>query len=79
MLARRLDSTLIERITLDEDAGTLCIAFRNGRRYIYEGVSRTMYEAFKQAPSAGAFFNERIRGHFPCRPETTRRRYPLDA
>lgn len=79
MLARRLSSSLIDRITLDDDADTLCVAFRNGRRYVYEGVPRALYEAFKRAPSAGTFFNDRIKGHFPCRPENPRRRYPLDA
>lgn len=79
MLARRLDSTLIQRIALDEDARTLCVAFRNGRRYVYEGVPRTLYEAFKRAPSAGKFFNEQVKGRFACREESPRRRYPLDA
>lgn len=79
MLARRLNSSLIERIALDEEARTLCVAFRNGRRYVYEGVPRAIYDAFKHAPSAGKFFNEQVKGHFSCRPDRQRRRYPLDA
>lgn len=64
--ARRLDSALIEQIRHDDEADTLAIRFRNRREYLYEQVPRAIYDALAKAPSAGSFFNERIKGHFPC-------------
>lgn len=78
MRARRLHSSLIDRIVFDEDAHTLAITFRNSRRYIYEGVPRAIYDAFGKAASAGRFFNECVRGRFPCRPDPARKRYRPD-
>jgi hypothetical protein len=34
-----------------------------GRTYTYYNVSPEMYEYFLQAPSKGAFFNQRIKGY----------------
>ena len=75
MRVRRLHSSLIERIVFDDDAETLTVLFRNARRYIYSGVPRALYDGLAKAASAGQFFNERIKGHFPCRPDPARRRY----
>jgi hypothetical protein len=77
MRARRLDSSLIERIVFDDEAGTLMVQFRNARRYLYRGVPRAIYDAFKHAASAGRFFNEQVRGRFACEQVSGRRRYPL--
>jgi hypothetical protein len=77
MRAVRPRSSLIDRIVYDEDAGTLAVTFRNARRYIYSGVPRAVYDAFKKAGSAGTYFNDAVKGHFPCRPAEARRRYPL--
>ena len=78
MRARRLTSSLIERIVFDDEAATLCVWFRNRTRYLYEGVPRGLYDGFVRAASAGRFFNEQVKGRFPCRPVDGRRRYPLD-
>lgn len=75
MRAFRPGSSLIDRIVYDEDEGTLAVTFRNARRYIYSDVPRAIYDAFKKAGSAGTFFNQAVKGRFPCRSE--RRRYPL--
>lgn len=77
MRARRLQSSLIDRIVFDDEAGTLTITFRNARRYIYYGVPRAIYDALAGARSAGGFFNECIKGRFDCAPADGRRRYPL--
>ena len=77
MRAIRPRSSLINRIVYDEDARTLAVTFRDARRYIYSGVPRTVYDAFKKAASAGSVFNDTVKGHFPCRPADARRRYPL--
>lgn len=73
MRARRLNSSLIDRIVFDDEAETLAISFRQSGKYIYHGVPRAIYEALSKAQSAGRFFNERIKGRFRCEP--TRKRY----
>jgi hypothetical protein len=37
------------------------------RRYIYSGVPAPFYEALRDAPSQGRFFNTAIKGRFACR------------
>jgi hypothetical protein len=73
MRARRLHSSLIDRIVFDDEAMELTITFRNARRYVYSGVPRAIYDAFGKAASAGAFFNDCVKGRFACRP--LRKRY----
>lgn len=76
MRARRLNSTMIDRILFDDEAGTLSIWFRESGKYVYSAVPRAVYDALARATSAGRYFNECIKGRFECRPEG-RRRYPL--
>ena len=73
MRARRLQSSMIDRILFDDEAETLTVTFRNARRYLYRGVPRAIYDAFVKATSAGTFFNERVKGHYACEPVGRRR------
>jgi hypothetical protein len=75
MRARRLHSSLIDRVLFDEEAGTLSIWFRASGKYVYHGVPRALYDALGQAASAGRFFNETIRGRYPSVRDPERRRY----
>jgi hypothetical protein len=75
MIARRLTSSLIERIAFDEDSETLIIWFRGRGKYLYRAVPRAMYEGLGRAASAGRFFNECIRGRFACEFDPARRRH----
>ncbi len=75
MRARRLRSSLIDRIVFDDDAGTLTVAFKSRRRYVYYGVPRAIYDAFVAAASAGRFFNECVKGRYEGRPDPATRRY----
>lgn len=76
MRAKRLQSSMIDRVVFDDEKETLAVSFRNsGRRYTYLGVPRAIYDALASASSAGSFFNEAIRGRFDCVPD--RPRYPL--
>lgn len=75
MRARTLSSSMIRRVAFDEEKGTLLVSFRSGLRYVYEGVPRAIYDALGKAASAGRFFNEHIRGRYPCRPDPAQRRY----
>ncbi len=78
MRAARLSSSVIARVAYDEEAETLSIWFRETGRYLYRGVPRAIYEALKQAPSAGRFFNEHIKRRFRCEPDPARRRFRPD-
>jgi hypothetical protein len=74
MHAKRLQSSMIDRIVFDEDAATLAVSFRNSRRYLYHDVPRAIYEGLAKAQSAGGYFNERVRGRFRCEPIGRRHR-----
>ncbi len=47
----------------------LTVEFGDGRRREYEGVPLEVYRLFLEARSRGVFFNDRIRGRYPCRTE----------
>lgn len=74
MRAKRLNSSMIDRIVFDDEAETLVISFKQSGRYVYSGVPRAIYDALGKAASAGAYFNQCIKGRFPCRPERRRHR-----
>ena len=77
MRARRLHSSMIDRIVFDDEAETLAITFRQSGSYLYHGVPRAIYDALARAQSAGRFFNDCIKGRFACTRGDGRRRYPL--
>lgn len=74
MRARRLTSSMIDRIGFDDDTGTLTVWFKGSRKYLYYAVPRALYDALGKASSAGRFFNECIKGRFECRFDPARRR-----
>jgi hypothetical protein len=76
MLAVRLRSSMIDRALFDEERGELTLCFKGSGKYVYSGVPRAIYDALKTAASAGAYFNQCIKGRFSCRPE--RRRFRPD-
>jgi hypothetical protein len=51
-------------VTYAADA-TLTVRFRRGTVYRYFTVPRAIFEAFRTAPSKGAYFTQRIRNTFP--------------
>ena len=55
--------------TIFHDAATLMLelVFRDGARYRYFTVPAEVFRDLLTAPSAGTFFNCRIRNHFPYR------------
>ena len=61
-------SSVIVRIRYREEGQELLVTFVSGRSYAYEGVPADIYEAFLDAPSAGAFFNEHVRDRYPHLP-----------
>lgn len=55
-------SSVIDRAYYDTDTRVLGVVFQNGRCYRYNGVPAGIAAGLGQAPSAGAFFNEHIKG-----------------
>lgn len=70
---------MIDRISYDDEGGTLWVSFRQTGKYLYEDVPAAIFGAFCQASSAGTFFNGRVRHHFRCRRDPERRRFGPDA
>ena len=60
----RVISKAIANIDHDPVTLALTVTFHGTGAYIYYGVPRAVYEAFLAAPSAGQFFNERIRDRY---------------
>lgn len=73
--ARRLKSSMIDRIVHDDETGTLSVQFKGRGKYLYHAVPRAIYDALAGAESAGRLFNEAVRGHFACEPDPERRRH----
>ena len=70
----------IRHIHYKPELEELSVWFReSGRRYKFYGVPEPIYEAFRDAPSRGSFFNHHIRGRFESQlvaaPEPRRRYY----
>jgi hypothetical protein len=59
-----IDSAWIGSVTYASDA-TLTVRVRRGTVYRYFTVPRAIFEAFRTAPSKGAYFTHRIRNAFP--------------
>jgi hypothetical protein len=63
-----VDSTNVDQIGFDEDAGEAHVIFKNGRHYIYSEVSAEIWEKFRDSPSKGTFLNQEFKAKsYPCR------------
>lgn len=65
-----MPSTVIRRFVYDEMEHDLWVEFTTGRRYVYSGVPQEVADALRSAFAKGAYFNSRIRDHFPHREVT---------
>lgn len=70
---------MIERIAYDDAAQTLWTTFSGTGAYLYDGVPASLFEKFCRAPSAGSFFNERIKDRYSFRRDPARRRFGPNA
>jgi len=57
---------MIDRVLHDDEAETLAVWFKGRGQYIYEHVPRAIYDALIHAQSAGAVFNDAVKGRYPC-------------
>lgn len=60
-----MPSSVIAKFHYDAAHAKLTVVFVSGRVYQYFAVPAEVAAAFQQAPSKGAFFNARIRDHYP--------------
>lgn len=60
-------STAIRHLFYRPESAELSIWFApEGRRYKYFDVPQSAYEALRDAPSRGQYFNRAIKGHYRC-------------
>ena len=48
----------------DEETQELDLTFSNGRTYSLHNVPKTVVEELQEAPSAGTYFRERMKGRY---------------
>lgn len=65
MMRDPVSSSNIISAGYDDQSETLEIEFKNGTIYQYFNVGSATYEAFKQAPSKGEYFNAYIKNAMP--------------
>ena len=56
-----VESTSIQLVGYDEDAGELYVQFGRGRTYVYFDVQPEAYAALLEAPSKGRYLNFEIK------------------
>ncbi len=59
-----LMSTAIFGGSYDEATQELDLTFSNGRTYTLHNVPKTVVDELQEAPSAGNYFRERMRGRY---------------
>lgn len=73
-------SSAVERVDYAPRSRTLDVWYSGGRHYRYLDVPQAMYKDLLDAPSIGAFVNQRIKPDFAFVEVTMRRRFrPHDA
>jgi hypothetical protein len=64
-MSKDIKSSVIRKASFSAD-GDMTITFTNGKTYIYEGVSRSVFDGLLSADSAGRYFNLNINGRYPA-------------
>ena len=59
------ESSSIAAFAYDAEDLALYVRFKNGRTYRYAGVPESLFDAFVDADSKGAFFNAEVQGSYP--------------
>ncbi|MBS0985772.1 KTSC domain-containing protein [Acetobacter thailandicus] len=59
-----IQSRAIRTATYDVTTGTLIITFKTGKAYTYNKVPPSVIAQFESAPSAGAYYDRRIKGRY---------------
>ena len=56
-----VDSSSVDQIAYDEDQAEAHVIFKRGAYYIYSGVTREVWEQFRDSTSKGTFVNEEFK------------------
>ncbi len=58
------DSSVLSLGLYERDTQELTLEFQSGKDYTYRNISPEVWEEFKEAPSAGQFYNREIKGQY---------------
>ena len=63
-----VQSSLIKAVGFDDEKEELHVEFHKGNltKYVYEGVTRPVFDALMEAQSVGAFFLRNVKGQYAC-------------
>ena len=67
MRATAVESTTLVTVSYDDAQELLQLEFCSWAVYQYVGVPAGVHQSLLDAASKGRYFNQAIRGHFPCR------------
>lgn len=59
-----VESSSVQTIGYDETTQELHIAFKGSGMYVYQNVSKFLYEGLMQSSSKGKFLHQNIKGRF---------------
>ena len=61
-------SSLLKTVGYDEATQELHVEFHKGNltKYVYQGVTRPVYDAMMDAPSVGHFFLANVKKQYEC-------------
>ncbi|HEV2079323.1 MAG TPA: KTSC domain-containing protein [Allosphingosinicella sp.] len=68
-------SSAVDWVDRHPETGTMEIRYKEGDRYSYFGVPEQVYRGLLEAPSIGAYVNERIKPFYRFELEQRRRRF----
>lgn len=73
-----VSSSALDWVDRDPDTGTVEIRYKSGDRYSYFDVPRSVYLGLFDAPSIGAYVNQRIKPFYRFALDKGRRRFRPD-
>lgn len=59
-----VDSSFIESVAYFPNAGVLEIKMKSGRKHPFFNVPKEVFDAFKQSPSKGKFYNDILKKEY---------------
>ena len=62
------NSSALQQGQYNREQELLILTFRGNRNYAYNGVNQAVWDELIRAESAGAYYNNFIRGQVPCTP-----------
>ena len=63
---KKVDSSVIAKVSYKAEEDTLDVVFVNESLYRYFGVPKKVYDKFMESDSKGEFFNQNIKDRYSC-------------